>query len=211
MEQFTMARIVVAAVTIIALLCVAPAWAAPTTGSIVTEISQMTKDIEESQNEIASLDTKLELTTKNMIRTYQRLDAQENSLEAQKQALNSRLGEVYKNYNDMLIGIFLDARSLTDIWKRFSFLAKINASDNQLLSANRMQVEQVRLLKEELNQKKQEQIDLKRRKQLEYLLLERALLQKRALLEEKLHQARLAAAANQAPATAVPLTTTTTP
>ena len=183
---------------IIGLLIQAAAAGASPVTSVETEIANLSRDIGASQTEIGALEGQLEATTKDIIHTYQKLDAQESSLQQQKHALNIRLGEVYKNYDELMIGIFLDARSFTDIWKRFTFLAKINQADTELLQANKLRLEQVRQLKQELAQKKQEQIDLKRRKQTEYLLLQSSLLQKKVLLEAKLREAQAAAAARAA-------------
>lgn len=206
-----MAKKALLSVVIIALLIqTAAAVAAPVTPA-ANEIATLTIDIATRQSEISVLDSQLETTTKDILSTYQKLDGQENSLQQEKQALDSRLQEVYKNYGDLMIGIFLDAQSFSDMWKRFTFLAKINEADTALLQANRLRLEQVRGLKQELAQKKQEQIDLKRRKQMEYLQLESALLQKKALLEAKLLAAQAAQAAKTAqpapiapPAPAVP-------
>lgn len=202
--------VAVVILTSIALLRLVPAFAAVSSGGQLTaEVANLTAQIESGQQEITSLDARLEATTKDIIQTYQRLDAEESDLTRQRQALNVRLQEVYKNYDEMLIGIFLSARSFTDIWKRFAFLAKINQADNQLLSANRFRVEQVKQLKLELSGKKQEQIELKRKKQIEYLNLQAALAQKKVLLEEKIRQALLAQQAAQASAGAVAATAAT--
>ncbi|MDP1809584.1 MAG: hypothetical protein Q8L35_08625 [Actinomycetota bacterium] len=196
-----MAKKVLLTVVIITLLIqAASALAAPAADPAETEIAALTHDIETRQSEIGSLDSQLETTTKDIINTYQKLDGQEDSLNQEKQALNSRLGEVYKNYDDLMIGVFLDARSFNDMWKRFTFLAKINEADTALLQANQLRLEQVRRLKQELARKKQEQIDLKRRTQMEYLQLQASLLQKKALLDAKLLEAQSAPPAPTAPA-----------
>ncbi len=185
---------------IVALLLQAAAAGASPVTSITAEIDNLSRDIDASQKEIGNLDSQLETTTKDIIHTYQKLDAQEASLHQQKRALNIRLNEVYKNYDELMISIFLDAHSFSDIWKRFNFLAKINQADTELLAANKLRLDQVRQLKLELARKKQEQVDLKRRKQTEYLLLQSSLLQKKVLLEAKLREAEEAAAARAAQA-----------
>ena len=196
-----MVRRLVVAVVVLTLMAPATVTWGASFAQVEQEIAKLTADIDLSQQEILSLDSRLEATTKDIIRTYQKLDAQESALTQQKRALNIRVGEVYKNYDELLIGIFLDARSFTDIWKRLAFLVKLNQADNELLAANRLRLDQVRHLKQELARQKQDQIDLKRRKQMEYLQLQTALLQKKALLEAKLREAQAAQAAQQAPAT----------
>ena len=199
-----MVRRLVVAVVVLTLMAPATVTWGASFAQVEQEIAKLTADIDRSQQEILSLDSRLEATTKDIIRTYQKLDAQESALTQQKRALNIRVGEVYKNYDELLIGIFLDARSFTDIWKRLAFLVKLNQADNELLAANRLRLDQVRHLKQELARQKQDQIDLKRRKQMEYLQLQTALLQKKALLEAKLREAQAAQAAQaaqQAPAT----------
>ena len=166
-------------------------------GPIVREINELTEEIDNHQIELDRVEFQLESTTKDIIKTYQQLDAQEASLKEQKQALNARLGQVYKNYDTMLLSIFLDLHDFTDIWKKLNFLSKINAHDSQMLKANRLRLAKIRKLKEDLASKKEEQISLKREKLAEYSLLQNSLLQKRALLEQKIREdARRTAAAN---------------
>lgn len=164
---------------------------------MVREINKLTEEIDNHQIELDRVEFQLESTTKDIIKTYQQLDAQEASLKIQKQALNSRLGQVYKNYDTMVLSIFLDLHDFTDIWKKLNFLSIINAHDSQMLKANRLRLAKIRKLKEELARKKEEQISLKREKLAEYSLLQNSLLQKRALLEQKIRaDAARAAAAN---------------
>lgn len=196
-----MAKKAVFAVVIIFVLIqaasVGAALAAPG-NSADDEIAGLSRNIETSQNEIGNLDNQLEVTTIDIIGTYQKLDDQEDLLKQEQQALNNRIGEVYKNYDDVLIGIFLDAQSFNDMWKRFAFLAKINEADTALIQANELRVEQVRRLKEELAVKKQEQVALKRLKQEEYAQLQNSLAQKKALLEAQLKEKQAAISATQA-------------
>ncbi len=144
---------------------------------IVREINELTEEIDNHQIELDRVEFQLESTTKDIIKTYQQLDAQEASLKEQKQALNARLGQVYKNYDTMLLSIFLDLHDFTDIWKKLNFLSKINAHDSQMLKANRLRLTKIRKLKEDLARKKEEQISLKREKLAEYSLLQNSLLQ----------------------------------
>lgn len=196
-----MAKIIVLIGTLIALLAnTALASGAPVV-SMESDITKLAGDISRSQKEIFGLDGQLESTTKDIIHTYQKLDAQEIALKTQRRALNVRIGEVYKNYDELFLGIFLDARSFNDVWKRLSFLAKVNEADGSLLTANKLRLDQVRRLKQDLARKKQEQIDLKRRKQTEFLGLQAALLQKKALLETKLKEIRASQAAAMAATT----------
>jgi len=198
-----MAKIIILIGTLAALLInTALASAAPVV-SMESEIATLAGNIARSQKEIVGLDDQLESTTKDIIHTYQKLDAQETALKTQRRALNVRIGEVYKNYDELFLGIFLDARSFNDVWKRLSFLAKVNEADGSLLTANKLRLDQVRHLKQELARKKQEQIDLKRRKQTEFLGLQASLLQKKALLETKLKEIRAGQAAAVAAATGV--------
>jgi peptidoglycan hydrolase CwlO-like protein len=156
---------------------------------LTLEVRKLAAEIEESRDQLSSLDDELEHTTKEIIYIYQHLESSELALEQQRRALDSRIQEVYKNYNHMILSVFLDARGLGDVWKNFRFLAKINQSDRQLLAANQLRLTEVRRLRADLAKHKMSQVELKRRKREEYLVLQQTLLRKKALLEAKLGQA----------------------
>lgn len=158
--------------------------------SIRLEVNQLRADVAKSEGEIANLDRGIESTTKEIIQLYQRIEDHEQILDTQQQTLNSRIQDVYKNYDYLILSIFLDARDFSDLWKRFSFLARVNKADNNLLSASRFRTEQVKQLKVELAEKKRSQLELKRRKQEEYTVMRRAYEFKQVELEKRLTEMR---------------------
>ncbi len=152
------------------------------------EIAQLTADIDKSQSEINAAEVRLEELTKDIIKTYQQLDAQEVAHREQKQTLDARIGQVYKTYDMMLLNIFFDLHDFSDIWKKLNFLAKINANDQKLLQVNSARLESIRRLKQELAQKKNEEITIKNQKLNEYSELQNALLHKKALIEQQIRE-----------------------
>jgi peptidoglycan DL-endopeptidase CwlO len=159
--------------------------------SLNLEIREIATEIEQSQAQLDTLEIELEGTTKEIIHIYQRLEGSELALEQQRRALNARIQEVYKNYNHLILSAFLDARGLGDVLKNFRFLAKINQADHQLLAANQLKLDEVRRLKSDLAKHKASQVELKRRKREEYLILQSTLLRKKLLLEAKLREAAI--------------------
>ena len=164
--------------------------AASPVDSIRLEVNQLRADVTKSEGEIAHLDRGIESTTKEIIQLYQRIEDHEQILVTQQQTLNSRIQDVYKNYDYLILSIFLDARDFSDLWKRFSFLARVNKADNNLLTASRFRTERVKELKVELAEKKRSQLELKRRKQEEYTVMRRAYEFKQVELEERLTEMR---------------------
>ena len=158
--------------------------------SIRLEVNQLRADVTKSEGELASLDRGIELTTKEIIRLYQQIDEDERILDSQQQALDSRIQDVYKNYDYLILSIFLDARDFSDLWKRFSFLARVNKADNDLLAASRFRTEKVKELKVELAEKKRSQLELKRRKQEEYAAIQQAYEFKQVEMEKRLTEMR---------------------
>jgi len=158
--------------------------------SIRLEIDQLRSDIVKSEGEMADLDREIETTTKEIIHLYQRIDEHERTLDAQQQALNSRIQDVYKNYDYLILSVFLDARDFSDLWKRFSFLARVNRADHDLLAANRFRTEKVKELKAELAEKKRSQLELKRRKTEDYAAIRRMYEAKQATFEKTLAEIR---------------------
>ncbi len=158
--------------------------------SIRLEVNQLRADVAKSEGEIANLDRGIESTTKEIIQLYQRIEDHEQILDTQQQTLNSRIQDVYKNYDYLILSIFLDARDFSDLWKRFSFLVRVNKADNDLLSASRFRTEKVKELKVVLAEKKRSQLELKRRKQEEYTVMRRAYESKQVELEERLTEMR---------------------
>ena len=170
------------------------------------EIVQLTADIDNRQLEIDAAGVRLEELTKDIIKTYQQLDAQEAAHRTQKQVLDARIGQVYKTYDMMLINIFFDLRDFSNIWKKLNFLAKVNEFDQRLLQANSARLQSIRRLKEELAQKKSEQITIKNTKLNEYAEMQNSLLQKKALIEQQLREEaiRRASAYKGRPTTTTP-------
>ncbi len=158
--------------------------------SIIQEVNQLKTDMDKTQGELANLDREVETTTKAIIRIYQQIEREEHALALQQQALDNRILDVYKNYDYLVLSVFLEARDLSDLWRRFTFLAKINQADNELLTANRFRTQRVRELENELADKKRIQVQLKRRKQVEYAATEREYRYKKAALETKLQEVR---------------------
>ncbi len=158
--------------------------------SIRLEVNQLRADVTKSEGELASLDRGIESTTKEIIQLYQRIEDHEQILVTQQQTLNSRIQDVYKNYDYLILSIFLDARDFSDLWKRFSFLARVNKADNDLLAASRFRTEKVKELKVELAEKKRSQLELKRRKQEEYAAIQQAYEFKQVEMEKRLTEMR---------------------
>ncbi len=158
--------------------------------SIRLEVNQLRADVAKSEGELANLDRGIESTTKEIIQLYQQIEDNERILDAQQQTLNSRIQDVYKNYDYLILSIFLDARDFSDLWKRFSFLARVNKADNDLLAASRFRTEKVKELKVELAEKKRSQLELKRRKQEEYAAIQQAYEFKQVELEKRLTEMR---------------------
>lgn len=188
---------------VLILIFATPAAASPV-DSLMNEINLLKQDVERGQGELVNLDIELERTTKEIIRIYQELDSQEDLLEVSRKTLNGRIQVVYKNYDELLLSIFLDAHSFTDLWKRFAFLARINKADKELVAANKFRAEKVRSLKEELAAKKTAQVELKHRKKWRYEQLEQNLAAKKTELELRIQEIKAnqaAAAAANPPAT----------
>lgn len=158
--------------------------------SIRLEVNQLRADVAKSEGELANLDRGIESTTKEIIQLYQRIEDHEQVLDTQQQTLNSRIQDVYKNYDYLILSIFLDARDFSDLWKRFAFLARVNKADNDLLAASRFRTEKVKELKVELAEKKRSQLELKRRKQEEYTVMSQTYEFKRAELEKRIAEMR---------------------
>lgn len=147
------------------------------------ELSDLTRQIDAKQAEIAGLDGQLEQSSKDIIATYQRLENAQANFGQRRLVLNSRFVDVYKNYDFLVLSLFVESRSFADVWKGIAFLARINAADEDLLAANRKQLETVRQIKQELVAKKRAQVDLRRQKLQEFRALEVALLEKKLRLE----------------------------
>ena len=180
--------------------------AAATPNPLEQEITQLNADIDNRQLEIDEAEVRLEELTKDIIKTYQQLDAQEAAHHAQKQVLDARIGQVYKTYDMMLINIFFDLRDFSNIWKKLNFLAKINEYDQRLLQANSARLKSIRRLKEELSQKKYEQITIKNTMLNEYAEMQSSLLQKKFLIEQQLRDEAIsrASAYRSQPTTTTP-------
>ena len=155
---------------------------------LAQEIAELTADIDKRETAIVAAEARLEELTKDIIKTYQQLDAQEVAHRKQKKTLDARIGQVYKTYDMMLLNIFFDLRDFSDVWKKLSFLAKINGYDQKLLQANSARLKNIRRLKEELAEKKNEQIAIKNDNLNEFAKLKNSLLQKKALIEQRLRE-----------------------
>ncbi len=153
-------------------------------------VNQLRADVAKSEGELANLDRGIETTTKEIIHLYQRIEEHERALDAQQQTLNSRIQDVYKNYDYLILSVFLDTRDFSDLWKRFSFLARVNRADHDLLTASRFRAEKVKELQAELAEKKRSQLELKRRKQEEYAVMRQTYEFKQAELEKRLAEMR---------------------
>lgn len=158
--------------------------------SMRLEVNQLRADVAKSEGELANLDREIETTTKEIIHLYQQIDGHERALDAQQRTINSRIQDVYKNYDYLILSVFLDARDFSDLWKRFSFLARVNRADHDLLTANRSRAEKVKELKAELAEKKRTQLELKRRKQGEFAVIRQTYEFKQAELERRLAEMR---------------------
>jgi peptidoglycan hydrolase CwlO-like protein len=146
------------------------------------ELDQLNKDIAQTQAEIDKITVDLELLTKQIIVAYQKLDLAKKELKKQEAGFNKRLQEVYKNYYDFLVFFVLDSPNFNSLWDRFSFLAKVNAADREMLAQRRRQVKEVRQLRKGLISKKKQQLNLKKAKLVHLLELQKLKLQKQALL-----------------------------
>lgn len=158
--------------------------------SIRLEINSLRADIVKGEGELANLDSEIESTTKDIIHLYQRIDGQEQALVEQQEVLDSRIQNVYKNHDYLLLGVILNARNFNELWKGFSFLARLNRADQDLLSANRFRAEKIKELKEELAERKRSQLELKRRKKLDSIVTRRRYETKQAELQKKLAETR---------------------
>ena len=154
--------------------------------SIRRELAELKADTVKSELELAALDREVETTTKHIIRIYQNIEEQEAALVEQKRLLGARIQVVYKSYDHLVLSIFLDARDMGDLWRRFAFLARVNRADRQLVAANKFRAQKVKELRAELAEKKNMQLALKRRKQEEYAAITSAYNAKKAALESKI-------------------------
>ncbi len=168
----------------------ATAVAAAPLDSIRLEINSLRADIVKSEGELANLDSEIESTTKDIIHLYQRIAGQEQALVEQQEVLDSRIQNVYKNYDYLVLGVILNARNFNELWKGFSFLARLNRADQDLLSANRFRAEKIKELKEDLAERKRSQLELKRRKKLDSIVTRRRYETKQAELQKKLAETR---------------------
>lgn len=146
------------------------------------ELTELEKEITETQAEIDKITANLEWLTKQIIITYQKLDVAKKALKKQEASFNKRLGEVYKNYYDFLVFFVLDSPNFNSFWDRFSFLAKVNAADKEMLEQRRKQISEVRHLRKSLIIQKRKQLNLKKAKLVQLLELQKLKLQKQALL-----------------------------
>lgn len=146
------------------------------------ELDELNKDIAKTQAEIDKITVNLELLTKQIIVTYQKLDLAKKELKKKEAGFNKRLGEVYKNYYDFLVFFILDSPNFNSLWDRLAFLAKVNAADREILAQRRRQVKEVNQLRKELIYKKKQQLNLKKAKIVHLLELQKLKLQKQALL-----------------------------
>lgn len=158
--------------------------------SIRLEINSLRADIVKGEGELANLDSEIESTTKDIIHLYQRIDGQEQALVEQQEVLDSRIQNVYKNHDYLVLGVILNARNFNELWKGFFFLARLNRADQDLLSANRFRAEKIKELKEELAERKRSQLELKRRKKLDSIVTRRRYETKQAELQKKLAETR---------------------
>jgi peptidoglycan hydrolase CwlO-like protein len=159
--------------------------AASTLDADRAHVAELEAEMVNSRNELATLDADIESTTKDMIRIYQEIEIHEKALAEQKQALNARIQDVYKNQDNLLLGIVVNARDFNDLWTGLAFLLRVNHSDQQLLTASKSEVDQVERLKSELASKKCVQVELKHRQEASYAALQDAYTVKKAALDKR--------------------------
>lgn len=153
---------------------------------IRSEVAQLKNDVQESEQGIADLNSQVEATTKDILRIYQEIDANEALLTEQKRVLNGRILDAYRSNNYILLTVILDSRGFSDLWKRVTYLARINRADNELLAENKFRAEKIRALKAELASKKSTQLELKRKKTEQYYAMQQDYYAKKTQLEQKL-------------------------
>ena len=117
-------------------------------------IAQKLAKLKKLQQDLAYLETQLQLTTNDVSAAEQDLADAQGRLDQRQALLEARLRTMYEEGNVSYLEVLLSARDFGDFISRFELLREIVAQDAELLKSVKAEREQVAAKKAALEQKK---------------------------------------------------------
>ncbi len=148
------------------------------------EINGLKEEIEMTQSECNAIDSRLNAINKLMAKNYVELQEAEHEYLSQKQQLNERFREIYKNGDLGMLQVILNIKDFEDFLLRLSYLQKINASNLKLLDSYNDKRKKRACIRKDLEKTKLEGISLKTQKLQKLPQLENKLAEEQVLLDK---------------------------
>jgi len=117
------------------------------------QAAEAVKNIEEAEVELERLAGEIETTKAEIEVKKAEMEAKEKEIEEQNEALNNRLTAMYKNGNAGMLDVILSSESVEDLLANVGMVQKILESDQNLLKKLQKDYEELKQIKEELEDK----------------------------------------------------------
>lgn len=129
---------------------------------IVKELDSIEQDIAQISSELEQYEQDLSELQQSIAELEPVLQEKEEALQVKTEILNQRLRDIYKQGNLSYLEVLLDSTSMSDFLTRLDFLKRLMQNDVKLVKETAAERDELAKQKQDLEEKKEQVISLKR-------------------------------------------------
>lgn len=151
---------------------------------LTEQIKNLEDEISTVEQHYKAIRARLEITQIELLSTYNQLEEAEQELAVKQRVLHQRLKGIYQEGKINILHVLLNTKNFTDFLTRLSFLGRVGQADARLIKSLQKQQALVEEVKQSLDEKKQEQLNLRQQQKAKLALLETKQNEKKRALEK---------------------------